>query len=64
VTYRENVLRSPIAQAAINARKTHCKRGHAFTPANTMRSPKARRCRTCHNQASLAAYRAKAKAVA
>lgn len=31
-----------------NKRKTHCKRGHGFTPANTYWDPKGhRRCRTC-----------------
>lgn len=48
VTQRENTLRSPIAVAAINARKTHCKRGHEFTPENTY-TPRsgARICRAC-----------------
>ncbi len=33
---------------AINARKTHCKRGHAFTPSNTLiRTDGSRYCRTC-----------------
>lgn len=30
VSLRENVLRSPIAVAAINARKTHCPQGHPY----------------------------------
>lgn len=30
VTLRENVLRSPFAQAAKNARKTHCPAGHRY----------------------------------
>lgn len=52
VTHRENLLRSPLALAAINARKTHCIRGHEFTPENTLwrypagRQPR-RECRTC-----------------
>lgn len=51
VTARENVRRSK-APAALNAGKTHCKRGHEFTPENTLvlhtlYGP-ARRCRTCH----------------
>lgn len=29
------------------ARKTHCKRGHAFTPENTIQTAKQRVCRTC-----------------
>jgi hypothetical protein len=35
VTVRENTLRSPVAPAAINARKTHCVHGHEFSPENT-----------------------------
>jgi hypothetical protein len=40
-----------------NGRKTHCARGHEFTPENTYRSPKKgeRRCRTC-----IAAYQREA----
>ena len=30
-----------------NARKTHCKQGHEFTPENTLMRGTARRCRTC-----------------
>ena len=47
VTHHENILRgrSPAAQ---HARKTHCKRGHEFTPENTyFRSNGNRRCRFC-----------------
>ena len=32
---------------AVNARKTHCKRGHEFTPENTMTVPGGRQCRQC-----------------
>lgn len=39
VTGRENQLRSANAPSAINARKTHCKRGHEFTPDNIYRQP-------------------------
>lgn len=55
VTQRENIMRSPIAPAAINSRKTHCANGHEFTPENTYinthsdrryTTPK-RMCRTC-----------------
>lgn len=40
---------------AINARKTHCIRGHEFTPANTITRPLGRECRTCHNADTRAA---------
>lgn len=48
VTQRENIMRSPVAIAAVNARKTHCKRGHEFTPENTIVHCGGKRaCRTC-----------------
>lgn len=52
VTGRENLMRSPITLAAINVAKTHCIRGHEFTPENTRittaRSPHGERsCRAC-----------------
>lgn len=48
VTHHENVLRGE-AGAAINARKTHCHRGHEFTEENTYVAPGSgrRTCRTC-----------------
>lgn len=49
VTARENTLRGA-SPAALNAAKTHCKRGHAFTPDNTALVPgrgKSRRCLSC-----------------
>jgi HNH endonuclease len=47
VTNAENVLRGA-GPTAINARKTHCHRGHEFTPENTYLNPKgSRECRTC-----------------
>lgn len=47
VTHRENVLRGQ-GLAAINARKTHCIRGHEFTPENTIVHCGGKRaCRTC-----------------
>lgn len=33
-TDRENILRSPIQPAAVNARKTHCHKGHPFAGDN------------------------------
>ena len=50
VTPRQNIHRSPIAPAAINARKTHCPKGHPYTPENTyFNGPRKtwRLCRTC-----------------
>jgi hypothetical protein len=51
VTCRENLLRSPITVAAVNAQKTHCVRGHEFSDGNTILEPRpngsVRKCRTC-----------------
>lgn len=48
VTPQENTLRSPVAVAAINSRKTHCIQGHEFTDENTAVSKNgSRSCRTC-----------------
>jgi len=47
LTPRENTLRSN-GPSAINASKSHCSRGHEFTPDNTYTDPKGHRaCRTC-----------------
>lgn len=50
VTHRENTLRGT-APSAVNARKTHCLRGHEFTKENTKlesyRYGVHRKCRTC-----------------
>ncbi|MFB7029641.1 MULTISPECIES: HNH endonuclease signature motif containing protein [unclassified Streptomyces] len=47
VDHRTNTLRST-APTALNARKTHCHRGHPFDAANTYRRPNgSRRCRAC-----------------
>jgi hypothetical protein len=49
VTHRENQRRGA-APNGINARKTHCIRGHEFTPANTYIRPDNgnRQCRICN----------------
>lgn len=52
VTQRVNVIDRGVTNAsAVNARKTHCKSGHEFTPENTMSAGgpdgKYRRCRAC-----------------
>lgn len=46
VSQRENLLRGE-GFAGTNARKTHCKRGHEFTPENTRLRPGGRDCRAC-----------------
>ena len=47
VTQSENIRRG-MAPSAINARKTHCYKGHPFSEENTYVSPKGERyCRTC-----------------
>jgi len=47
VTHSVNTLRG-MSSAAINARKTECKHGHAFTSENIIwRSSGSRECRTC-----------------
>ncbi|KAB2977369.1 HNH endonuclease [Streptomyces sp. SS1-1] len=46
VTSRENTLRGENL-VAINAAKTHCKRGHLFDAANTYRWRNSRICREC-----------------
>lgn len=45
----ENTRRGQAAEVnrARNAARTHCKRGHEFTPENTLRGTTGRRCRTC-----------------
>lgn len=51
VTNRENILRGE-GLTAINARKTHCNRGHKFTSENTRPNGvngKGRKCRECAN---------------
>jgi len=59
VTQRENILRGTGATAA-NARKTVCKRGHAFAPANTMlvnrKGKTERRCKECNRMYVKRAY--------
>lgn len=46
VTPGENTLRGESIQAK-NARKTHCIRGHEFTPENTIVRSRGRGCRAC-----------------
>jgi len=63
VTARENQMRSPIAVTAVNAMRTVCKSGHAFTEENTMyRKSGGRACRECARAANRAWYRQKQEA--
>lgn len=48
VSCKENIHRSPIALAAVNARKTHCDWGHELSGENLLPRPNGQRhCRTC-----------------
>jgi hypothetical protein len=53
VTQAENLLRSETSPIAVNARKTHCKRGHVFDEANTRVNARGHReCRRCGAEAA------------
>jgi len=48
VSLRENVMRSPIAPSAVNARKVTCPQGHELSGANLYINPAGGRvCRSC-----------------
>lgn len=67
VTVRENIMRSPIAPAALNAAKTHCPHGHPYDEDNTYRlpsKPSHRYCRACMRASSRARSRRKRAALA
>lgn len=50
VTSKENILRGA-SFSAVNAAKTHCVRGHAFTPENTLQKASgSRECRLCRKE--------------
>ena len=63
VSQRENIMRSPIALAAINARKTACNRGHSFDAANTYAYPGHRICKQCTSERAAAWYLTHRKAI-
>lgn len=57
VTLGMNVLRSYLAPPAVNARKTHCKRGHEFAGANLYVDHRgSRQCRECRRDSARARY--------
>jgi hypothetical protein len=50
VTSRVNTLRG-VSESAVNAAKTHCKRGHPFDSENTRFTPQGHRiCRICRHE--------------
>jgi hypothetical protein len=49
VTQKENTLRG-VNFIAVNARKTHCKRGHPLVPGNIRGCGHGRPCLTCHRE--------------
>ena len=50
VTCQTNILRGE-GRAAVNAKKTHCSAGHAYTKRNTYIDPSGKRqCRECHRR--------------
>lgn len=62
VTHAENLFRGNTLPA-VNAAKTHCIRGHEYTPENTLPNrsrPEHRGCRTCRNDLARAHRAAKA----
>lgn len=65
VTQRVNILRGNCVSAR-NAKKTHCNRGHAFTPENTATTTRngapRRVCRTC-KRANATAHTKRRKAI-
>lgn len=62
-TQKQNVgdaIASGRHASAVVAAKTHCPRGHEYTPENTYIRPRGHReCRTCHLEDAKAAYRRK-----
>ena len=51
VKQSENLLRSPIAQWSVNAKKTECPKGHQYTKENTLTNKEGYRwCRTCKRE--------------
>lgn len=61
VTPDENTRRGR-SPSAVNAKKTHCHRGHEFNAKNTINRPDGRACRACHNATSAASKRRRKEA--
>lgn len=64
VTNRENVLRG-VGPTAVNAKKTHCPRGHALEGDNIYWRPTGRRCKQCvreHNRENFQRAQARRRA--
>ena len=47
VSARDNIMRADDCLATRNSRKTHCSRGHEYTPENTRMSNGKRYCEAC-----------------
>lgn len=60
VTYKENVLRGD-SPPSKNAKKTHCKWGHAFVAENLVKGVGSRKCLACLNRRSRQYSRIKRK---
>lgn len=60
VTQRENILRG-ISSSALNAKKTHCKRGHPLSGENLFICQGTRQCCIC-SRAKVNRYRARIRA--
>ena len=60
ITRAANTLRSWTGPSAVNARKTHCPRGHEYSPANTIVNNRGERvCRECNRADAARRYQAR-----
>ena len=59
VTHKVNSLENSVSPAALNSKKTHCKRGHQFTPENIRMVKTGRSCRACEKAYFVEYYQAK-----